>query len=90
MTFLKLQETSSIRDIARKFDVIESTLRRRYNDQIVFFSQTRQFIHNRLSSSQEQALISQINQLTDKDISFTIEMIRNFVEKVVKNFVNKN
>ena len=87
---LKLENESNIRGTAKKFGLVESTLRRRYKSRTVSFSRARYLINNRLSQPQKQALISQINRLTDRDIPPTTRMIRNFVEEIVRGPVDKN
>ena len=90
LTALRLKDESNIRATARKFDLIESTLRRRYNRQIVSMKRARFFIHHRLSQTQKRALIIQINRLIDRDIPPTTRMVRNFAEEIVKSLVDKN
>ena len=87
---LRLEDESNIRATARKFDLVESTLRRRYNRQIVSMKRARFLIHHRLFQAQKRALIIQINHLIDRGILSTTRMMRNFAEEIVKNLVDKN
>ena len=87
---LRLKDESNIRATARKFGLIESTLRRRYNRQIVSMKRTRFLIHHRLFQTQKRILIIQLNRLIDCDIPSTTRMMRNFAKKIVKSLVDKN
>ena len=82
LTALRLKDESNIRATARKFDLIESILRRRYNRQIVSMKRARFLTHHRLFQIQKRVLIIQINRFIDRDIPSTTRMMRNFAKKM--------
>lgn len=87
---LKLQDVPNIRGTARKFGVIESTLRRRHKGQTVSAQEASHVHKQRLSPAEERALIDQINDLTDRGIPPTVSMVRNFAEEMIEASVGKN
>ena len=58
---LSLQEQPNIRDTARRYELVESTLRRRWNGQTVSRHDAVSKYKKRLTDAQEEALINQIN-----------------------------
>lgn len=87
---LRLQEAPVVRATARKFGVVESTLRRRFKCQTVSVRQSRALLQQLLSPAQERALILQINRMTDRGLPPTPRMIRNFAEEMIQAPVGKN
>ena len=87
---LKAQDVPKYRATAREFDLVESTLRRRYKGQITSKRDAISKHHQNLSLAAEESLITQINRLTDRGIPPTSRMVRNFAEEIIGRPVGKN
>ena len=87
---LELQDKPNILATAKKYNVVESTLRRRWKDQSVFHEKTSDIHKQRLSSIEEEALITQINQLTNRELSSTNRIVRNLAEEMIQSSMKKN
>ena len=84
---LNAQLSPNIRATAKKFNLVESTLRRRWNSQIMSRKDAFSEYKQRLTNVQEKALISQINHLTNRSIPPISRMIRNLVEELIRGRV---
>ena len=87
---LKLQNKSNILATAKKYNVVESIFRRRWKDQSVFHEKTSDIHKQRLSSIEEEALITQINQLTNRELSSINRIVRNLAEEMIQSSMKKN
>src|SRR3979490_1579671 len=87
---LDLQETRNYSKVAKEYELERTTLAKRYKGQTVskkvFLSESRQC----LTIAQEEALIEQINKLTDRHIPPTSQMVKNFAEEMIGREVGKN
>jgi hypothetical protein len=87
---LDLQEPRNYSQVATKYKLERTTLAKRYKGQTVsrkvFLSESRQC----LTIAQEEALIEQINKLTDRHIPSTSQMVKNFTKKMIGKEVEKN
>jgi hypothetical protein len=87
---LDLQEPRNYSQVATKYELERTTLAKRYKGQTVsrkvFLSESRQC----LTIAQEEALIEQINKLTDRHIPPTSQMVKNFAEEMIGKEVGKN
>ena len=70
--------------------MVESTLRRRWKEETMSRKNIVSEYHQRLTNAQEEALIHQINRLTDRDIPPTVRKVRNLVEEVIDVLIKKN
>ena len=80
---LKLQNKSNIFATTKKYNIVESTFRRRWKNQSVFYKKTFNIHKQRLLSIEEKALISQINQLTNKELLSINKIVRNLIEEII-------
>ena len=87
---LNAQLHPNIRATARKYGLVESTLRRRWKGQTMSRQDAASEYIQRLTNSQEEALIGQINRLTDRGIPPTSRIVRNLAEEVLNGPVGKN
>ena len=87
---LNAQSHPNIRATARKYGLVESTLRRRWKGQTMSRQDATSEYIQRLTNSQEEALIDQINRLTDRGIPPTSRIVRNLAEEVLNGPVGKN
>jgi hypothetical protein len=84
------QEKPNIMGTAKKYTLVESTLRRRYKGKSL--SRTAAISEHRqnLTFAQEEVLIGQINRLTDRGLPPTNQIVRNFAEEILGRSIGKN
>ena len=87
---LNRQLRPNFRGTAKKYGLVESTLRRRFKGQTVSIEAARAITHQRLSIVQEEVLIERINQLTDRGLPPTGSIVRNLAEELLQDRVGKN
>ena len=87
---LRLQEKPNIRCTAKKFSLVESTLRRRWHGKTMSYSAASSEHKQRLTNAQEDTLVEQINRLTDRGMPPTSSIIRNLAEEILQGPVGKN
>ena len=87
---LNQQEIPKIMGTAKKFNLVESTLRRRWKGKTVSQHTASSLYKQRLTLAQEEQLIQQINTLTDRGLTPTSRMVRNLVKKTIRESVGKN
>ena len=87
---LKAQDKPNIRGTAKRFNVTESTLRRRFNGQTVSRKAADSMYRQLLTSTQEEVLIQQINRLTDRGMPPTSSIVKNLVEEMLGTPIGKN
>ena len=87
---LNAQLQPNIRATARKYGLVESTLRRRWNGQTMSRQDASSEYRQRLTNAQEEALIYQISLLTDRGIPPTARIVRNLAEEVIGGPIGKN
>ena len=87
---LNRQLKPNINATAKTYGLVESTLRRRFKGESLSFQAAHSVSHQRLSIVQEEALIDQINQLTDRGLPPTSSIVRNLAEELLQDRVGKN
>ena len=87
---LNTQLVPNIRVTARQYQLVESTLRRRWNGQTLLIRDAISEYRQRLTNAQKEALIHQINRLTDRGLPPTPKIIRNLVEEIISRSIDKN
>ena len=87
---LKRELQPNVRQVARKYELVESTLRRRWKGKSVSIQASSSTFKQRLTNAQEEALIAQINSLTARGMPPISQMVRNFTEEIIKDSVGKN
>jgi hypothetical protein len=87
---LDLQESRNYTQVAEKYKLERTTLAKQYKGQTVsrkvFLLESQQC----LTIAQEEALIEQINKLTNWHIPPTSQMVKNFAEEMIRREVGKN
>jgi hypothetical protein len=77
-------------EIAKRYEIGRHALSRRHQGQTTlrrdFFSNHRQC----LTDIQEELLINQINRLTDRGIPLTSQIVKNFIDEIIRRAVGKN
>ena len=87
---LRRQEKPNIMGTAKKYQLAESTLRRRFKGQhLSRRAAASEYLQN-LTFVQKEVLIGQINVLTDRGIPPTSRTVENFTEEMIKRPVGKN
>ena len=87
---LNRQLVPNIRATAREYQLVESTLRRRWKGQTLSIRDAISEYQQRLTNAQEEALIHQINRLTDRGLPPTPRIVRNLAEEIIGGSVSKN
>ena len=87
---LRLQECPNIYATAIKYQLVESTLRRRWQRKTVSFQEASSEWRQRLINAQEDQLVLQINRLTDHGIPPTAQIVRNLAEEMIGGPIGKN
>ena len=75
---------------AKKFNLSESTLRRRWKSIQLSREEASSKYRQRLTTTQEKVLIEHINYLSDRSLSPTSNIIRNLAEELIRGLVGKN
>jgi hypothetical protein len=84
------QERPNIMGTAKKFSLIESTLRRRFQGKTLSRAAATSEYRQNLTFAQEEILISQINRLTDRGLPPTNQIVKNFAEEILGRSIGKN
>ena len=71
-------------------NVILTIFRRRWKDQSVSYEKTFDIHKQRFSSIEKEILITQINQLTNKELSSINKIVRNLAEEMIQSSMKKN
>jgi hypothetical protein len=79
---LDTQEVPNFSATAEKYDVVRSTLTRRYYGQTTSIEECISMHRQCLTRSEEKALIGLINRLTDRKLPPTPRIIKNLVEEI--------
>ena len=87
---LRLQEHPNILATAKKYQLVESTLRRRWQGITVSYQEAVSEYRQRLTNAQEEQLILQINRLTDRGIPLTAQIVRNLTKEMIGGPIGKN
>jgi hypothetical protein len=87
---LRQQSKPNILGTAKKHGVIESTLRRRFKGQQTSISAANSAYRQRLTNSQEEALVKEINRLSERGMPPTSQFVRNFANEIIQGCVGKN
>lgn len=87
---LNQQDKPSLRGTAKRFSLIESTLRRRWKGQTISQEAAASKYKQRLTFAQEEVLIQQINRLTDRGLHPTARIVQNLAEEVIGGPIGKN
>jgi hypothetical protein len=87
---LRTQWKPDIPAIAKKYDLVYTTLFRRFKGETTFIEECISMHRQALTSSQEKALIHLINRLTDRNLPPTPRIVKNLAEEIRGCAVGKN
>ena len=87
---LRTQEKPNFTDTAKKYNIVRSTLTRRFNGETTSMEECISMHRQALSRSQENALLDLINRLTDRNLPPTPRIVKNLAEEIRGCAVGKN
>ena len=87
---LNRQDKPNIMGAAKEYQLVESTLRRRFKGQSVSRQAANSIHRQNLTLAQEEVLIGQINRLTDRGLPPTSRIVKNLAEEMIGRPIGKN
>jgi Tc5 transposase DNA-binding domain len=87
---LNAQERPNYAAAVKLFEIDRTTLWRRYKSLTVSRAEANSTYRQRLNNTQEDELLRYINNLTDRHIPLTTQIIKNLAEEMLKGPVRKN
>jgi hypothetical protein len=90
ITAIKRGEFANYTNAAEKFKYDHNTLSQRIRGLIKSRKKTNLFYHQYLTIKQKERLITRINNLTDRDILPTSQIIKNLAKEIKGKRVRKN
>ena len=86
---LNSQEAPNIRETARKYNVIHSTLLRRFKGQTVSYDEAQSRTAILLTTAQESVLIEHINKLSARGLHLIPQLLENLVVEITHRSVKE-
>ena len=86
---LNSQEIPNVNATAKKYNLVQSTLQRRFNKQTVSYSEARSRTAILLSAAQESVLIEYINKLSARGLHLTPQLLENLVVEIIRRPVGE-
>lgn len=90
LAYLKAQDKPNVREAARRFNVCQSTLQRRFKGQTVSRAAARAESHQLLNTAQEDALVQHLNDLTKRHLPPSVYTLRNLAAELAGRLPGKN
>ena len=87
---VRKQKVRNISDIARRYNIVPSTLNRHQNKVTLSTSDKAEHPNRLLTIAQEEALIEEINILALRGLYITPKILRNIVEELLGKQIGKN
>ena len=84
------QDAPNVRETARKYDLVHSTLLRRYNNRTVFTVKTLSQKRQLLTDVQEKIIIKYLNKLSDRSFHFILQILKNVVVEIMNYPIKEN
>jgi transposase-like protein len=84
------QGVANYRQIAKDYDLIHTTVMRRWKGQTRSRADFQSEVNQNLTNEQERLLVKQINNLTARSIPPTSQMVKNFAEEMIRRAMGKN
>ena len=84
------QDAPNVRETARKYDLVHSTLLRRYNGRTVSTAEALSQKRQLLTDTQEEVIIKYLNKLSDRGFHPTPQILKNVVVEVVGHPIERN
>ena len=86
---LRSQNTPNIDATAKKWDVTESTLQRRYKGQTVSRGEGQSKSNMLLTNTQKKVLIEHINKLSARNLHPTMQTVENLARDIVSHVIKE-
>ena len=86
---LNSQEIPNLAATAKKYDIVRSTLQRRFEGQTVTYAEARSRSTMLLTNAQESVLIEHINKLSTRNMHPTPQMLENLVVEITRHPVRE-
>ena len=74
---------------ARKYNIIQSTLQRRFKNKTIFHNEDQSKNNILFTNAQEGILIKYINKFSTRNIYLTIQTVENFIKKIIDYIVGE-
>ena len=87
---LKAQDRPNIAATARKWQIKRETLSKRYRGETSSKSEAVSYAFKKLTTIQEETLITHINKLSDRGLPPTPQIVKNLAEELAKEEIGKN
>ena len=87
---LKSQKRPNVAAIAKKYNIIPSTLLRRFKNKTVSTEKTRSRTTQHLINTQKKTLLKYINKLTNREFHSTSRIFKNLVIEILNYLIRNN
>ena len=87
---LNRQLIPNYRQISEKYGLTRTTLMRRFLGLCTSRQEATSIYHKLLTDTQEEALITQINKLTVREMPPITKIVKNLVKEVIRRKIHKN
>ena len=87
---IESQGVGNYREIAREFDLVHTTVMRRWKGQTHSRANFQSEVNQNLTNEQERLLVKQLNRLTDRTIPLISQIVKNFAEEIIRRSIGKN
>ena len=81
---LNSQEVPNVNATAKKYNIVQSTLQRRFKGQTVSYTEAQSRSTMLLTTAQESALIEHINELSARGLHLTPQLLENLIVEIVR------
>ena len=86
---LRSQEVPNVRATARKHEIVQPTLQRRFNHQTVSYAEARSRSTMLLTNAQESVLVEHINKLCARGMHPTPQIVESLVVEIVGHSIGE-
>ena len=82
---LNSQEVPNVNATAKKYNIVQSTLQRRFKGQTVSYTEAQSRSTMLLTTAQESALIEHINELSARNLHLTPQLLENLIVEIIRH-----
>ena len=86
---LILQKMPNVTTTAKKYNIIQSTLQRRFKGKTISHNKGQSKNNILFINAQEGILIEYINKLSTHNIYLTIQTVENFIKKIINHIMGE-
>lgn len=87
---LQAQERTNFAEVARKWNLVSTTLARRFRGETGTIEDANSDSRQRLTKTQEECLIEYINKSSDRGFPPTPQILKNIAQSIAKSKLGKN